>query len=75
MDKKEFIKIFKTLEAAQEFENQVLSIGSEFLPEEARAVRDGEIEDPSDAYWEWLWSQYHTGVDMFEGTEKGALSQ
>lgn len=38
-----------------EFEAQVLSVGSECLPECARTVRDGG--DASDSYYDFLFSQ------------------
>lgn len=38
-----------------EYENQVLSIGSEFLPACARRVRDGG--KATAAYWRWLAEQ------------------
>lgn len=41
---------------ALEFEGQALSIGSEFLPEHARAVRDGGEGTPE--YWAWLIEQF-----------------
>ena len=37
------------------FEAQVLSVGSEYLPECARTVRDGG--DASDSYYDFLLSQ------------------
>lgn len=39
-------------------ENQVLSIGSEFLPACARRVRDGG--KATAAYWRWLAAQLDT---------------
>jgi len=41
-----------------EYENQVLSIGSEFLPACARRVRDGK--KATAAYWRWLTAQLDT---------------
>jgi hypothetical protein len=38
-----------------EHENQVLSIGSEYLPAYARRVRDGK--KATAAYWRWLTEQ------------------
>lgn len=42
-----------------EFENQVLSVGSEFLPAVARKARDGEelTEAEQVAYTDWLEAQ------------------
>ncbi len=39
-----------------DFENQVLAVGAEFLPEDARRVLDGH--KPSDEYWHWLADQW-----------------
>lgn len=43
------------MEIDVETENQILSIGDEFLPELARRVRDGGEATPE--YWEWLRGQ------------------
>lgn len=50
-----YLDRFVSARVAIEFEHAVLSVGSEFLPPEARHVRDGG--EPSPAYWEWLCSQ------------------
>lgn len=42
---------------AIEFENQVLSIGSEFLPKFARSVRDGYKNAATSEYYGWLTDQ------------------
>ncbi len=51
---------------ALEFEQQALSVGSEFLPEIARRVRDGETTKGEDlsGYWRWLTGQW---VEAQEG--------
>jgi len=40
-----------------EHETAVLSIGSDLLPPEAIAVRDGRVTEPSSDYWAWLTAQ------------------
>lgn len=52
MNRCEYLALFPSASAAIEHENTVLSIGSEFLPPFARAVRDGE--EPTPEYWAWL---------------------
>ena len=47
--------LFMTSQVDTETENQILSIGDEFLPECARAVRDGGEATPE--YHEWLCGQ------------------
>ena len=42
-----------SLERAVEFENSVLAIGREFLPEYTLAVLDKSVE-PGPEYWDWL---------------------
>lgn len=42
---------------AIDFENSVLSVGTEFLPEYVRVVRDRERE-PDSRYWSWLIDQH-----------------
>lgn len=37
------------------FEEEVLSVGADYLPECAVAVRDGG--EPTTEYWQWLISQ------------------
>jgi hypothetical protein len=46
---------FEVLADAVAFEDQVLSIGREFLPSPAQHVLDGG--EPTGAYWEWLCAQ------------------
>ena len=50
-----YLAHFSDKTAAVRFEEQALSIGSEFLPSCALAVRDGG--EPSDEYWAWLCAQ------------------
>jgi hypothetical protein len=45
---------------AIEAENNILSIGDQFLSAEARAVRDGEVDEPSSEYWDFLLAQTNT---------------
>ncbi len=55
MDAMDFRGHFVCLADAMERENQILSIGDEFLPFCAREVRDGGVDTPE--YWAWLISQ------------------
>lgn len=50
-----YIALFDTLSDAIEFENQVLSIGRQYLPLCAQNVLDGNTATPE--YWTWLASQ------------------
>lgn len=52
----DYLSRFKNIAAAVKFEDSVLSIGDEFLPEIARAVRDGHAL-PNGEYWQFLISQ------------------
>ena len=60
MTRANFTALFPTTTAAISAEERILSIGSEFLPAEAQAVRDEEIDEPSEAYWDWLADQIQT---------------
>lgn len=51
-----YLARFGTQVEAVKFEERVLSIGSEFLPAFAVAVRDGA--EPTAEYWEWLIAQH-----------------
>lgn len=53
-----YIALFDTLSDAIEFENQVLSIGRQYLPLCAQNVLDGNTETPE--YWTWLAGQMTT---------------
>jgi hypothetical protein len=55
--RKEYVEAAGGEMRAITFESQVLSIGSEFLPQEAQDVRDGRIKHPSGAYWAFLIEQ------------------
>lgn len=68
-----YVGMFSNRADAIEFENQVLSVGDEFLPEFAIAVRDGE--EPSAEYWQWLKDQFLSsgGHDLVQATERGYL--
>lgn len=57
MNRNAYNQLFTTPDAAIEHEQSVLSIGDEFLPEEARQVRDGQVTEPSSDYWDFLASQ------------------
>ncbi len=50
-----YLDLFETLREALAFEEQVLSIGSDFLPPAALKVRDGG--EPTEAYWQWMIAQ------------------
>lgn len=50
-----FQELFSSPVDAMEFQNQVLSIGREYLPPCALAVLDGQ--DGTDEYWTWLAGQ------------------
>jgi len=50
-----FNACFGSADERCEFEAHVLSVGSEYLPECARTVRDGG--DASDSYYDFLLSQ------------------
>jgi hypothetical protein len=54
--REEFVKACGGIDAAMRLETTILSIGNEFLPQEARDVRDRKVE-PTEAYWTWLLSQ------------------
>jgi hypothetical protein len=56
MTRDDYITLAGTEAAAMRYEDAVLSIGSEFLPPFARAVRDGA--EGSEAYWAWLCEQW-----------------
>ena len=59
-DRDAYLARFGTKTEAARFEEQVLAIGSEFLPAYAIAVRDGA--EPSPKYWAWLCDQ-HAAVE------------
>lgn len=46
---------------AVEWEERALSIGTEFLPEYVRVVRDKERE-PDSRYWAWLTDQFERSL-------------
>jgi hypothetical protein len=52
----EYFNRFATGSDATEFEQQVLSVSAEYLPECAKATLAGQ--DSSDEYWTWLLGQY-----------------
>ena len=58
MKHEDYASLFQTLSDAIEFENHALSIGTEFLPACAVAVRDGD--DATETYWAWLSEQAQT---------------
>lgn len=65
----DFLGLFETTSDAIEFEHSALSIGDEFLPPEARAVRDHlAAGEPSGDYWSWLCSQ--VGRDREESDDE-----
>ena len=54
----EYLSLFSSLAEAVEYENQILAIGDDLLPECARDVRDGTSDnEPRAEYWEWLRGQ------------------
>lgn len=54
----DFLAQFRTQNDAIAFEDQALSIGDQFLPAFARAVRDGDAGYiPAPEYWDWLCAQ------------------
>jgi hypothetical protein len=59
-DRETYLARFGSRVEAVRFEEQVLGIGSEFLPPCAVAVRDGA--EPSAEYWRWLIGQ-HAAVE------------
>jgi hypothetical protein len=54
--REQYFDKFATHGDAVEFEQQVLSVGAEYLPECAKATLAGA--DSSDEYWVWLSGQY-----------------
>lgn len=60
MTREQFIELCGSTRAAVNFESYVLSAGAEFLTGEERAVLNGEVTEPSEAYWDGLaeaWRQ------------------
>lgn len=55
MNRKDFVELFSGEAKAVEFENGALSIGDEYLPVFAQAVRDGL--EPTEEYWQWLCNE------------------
>lgn len=62
MTKDTYLAKFRTVSDAVEFEEQALSVGDEFLPAEARNVRD-EGGPGSPVYWAWLCAQVDQAAD------------
>lgn len=56
--REEYFNKFATYGDAVEFEQQVLSVGAEFLPKCAASTLAGQ--ESTDEYWLWLAGQYDT---------------
>jgi hypothetical protein len=59
--KQRYFALFRSRFDAGEYEQRVLAIGREFLPECALAVLDGG--DATDEYWRFLAEQYEQEGD------------
>lgn len=53
--KESFFALFRAASHAAAFEESVLGVGREFLPDCARSVVDRK--DPTPEYWDWLIRQ------------------
>lgn len=61
LNKSDYLALFGNKDAAIEYEDTALSIGNEYLPECAQAVRDGA--EPTPEYWQWLCNEVErTGI-------------
>jgi hypothetical protein len=68
-----YCALFPTLGEALEHEGACLSVGDEFLPACAIAVRDDTVDEPTAEYWAWLaeqWTKRDEGRRT-EATEEG----
>ena len=55
--RKQYISLFANQYKALEFEDTMLSIGSEFLPPCAVSVLTNHLIEPTSEYWQWLIDQ------------------
>lgn len=60
-NRSDFVAMVGSFAAAMRLETTILSVGDEFLPANARVVRDGG--DPDDGYYDWLCSQVEHVVE------------
>jgi hypothetical protein len=59
---KKYFCLFEDKDQAVEFEHNVLSCGSEFLPSCALEVVNGAVG--TEEYWSFLIDQYYASVDL-----------
>jgi len=57
MTREDYVSLFPSLSEAIAFEEQALGIGDELLPDCAKAVMDGTVDEPGTEYWVFLASQ------------------